>query len=374
MWPSGLLVALLVASSPARADPDTVALAITDAELGEALTTALAPLGLEVVSLELGLEGSPASDERDALRAAAESHGAVAIVWIEPLGSGFLLSAYSARTGETRSCPLADGPPYDVATAVAVAFSIKTLLREAAVIVTPSLVDEPAEDAAAAEVEESRGVKPVEVAAEQPGSDDASAPELATEAAPPAEAVKRRVVGRRDLPSQSVIWLDLGVDRAVATDESGHASQARVGITYWPSRSADRLGVSLAIGRTATVELTSGNLDVEFSALEAILGARMRLPFAHRFALIPEVGVSLRLSRLRGLPAEDGGAAASRRTSSVAEGALALACFLGPRFALALSVRLGVYFWPVQYTWEGEPIVEEPWTRASAGLRAVFAF
>lgn len=374
MWPPGLLVALMVVSSPARADPAKVALAISDPELGEALATALAPLGFEVVSVELDLASPRESEEHDTLRALAESQGAAAVVWLESLGSGFLLSAYSARSGETRSCPVADAPPYDDATAVAVAFSIKRLLREASVIAMPSIRGEGAEEETALEVEERPQLQPNDQGAADTASYDASSSEMTTEAVPPPVAVKRRPAVRPSLPMRSRIWIELGYDEALATDEVGGASQARVGLTYWSSTAADRLGVSLVLGRAATAKSEGGGVEVELGAFEASLGARLRLSFARYFALIPEVGVALRLTRLRGLPTDAGEAAAVRRTGCVSEGALALAGFVGPRFALALTVRLGVYFWPVQYTWEGEPILEEPWTRSSAGLRATFAF
>ena len=47
--------------------------------------------------------------------------------------------------------------------------------------------------------------------------------------------------------------------------------------------------------------------------------------------------------------------------------------FLGASAATALALRLGFVARPALYTWRGETVFDEPFTRRAIGLRAIIA-
>lgn len=125
-------IGLLAPLAPARAQDVRVVLATEDRELLVALESALAPWGVLVrtVDDELGAT-MPGSADRG--RAMAEAHGAAAVVWISLTEEGPALWTYDRASDRVASRRLPSAPPFDDATAVAVALSIKTLLRHSTV-------------------------------------------------------------------------------------------------------------------------------------------------------------------------------------------------------------------------------------------------
>ena len=107
---------------PGLARAETLVLVAPDPALTAAVRVALEPWGTEV-------RVATAVDGRGAARGArvAEETGAAAVSWIE----GGELWIYEARTGAAIARPVTP-PPYDAASATAVALSLKTWLRRTA--------------------------------------------------------------------------------------------------------------------------------------------------------------------------------------------------------------------------------------------------
>lgn len=123
---------LVLAPLGARAQDGAVLLVDPDPELRAAVHAVLAPWGTEVRGAE-GDPGAtmPGSAERGRALAARES--AAAVVWISESDDGFALWVYDAPRDRVLTRRLERGPPFDEATAAAVALTIKTFLRHAAV-------------------------------------------------------------------------------------------------------------------------------------------------------------------------------------------------------------------------------------------------
>lgn len=123
-------------ATAAAAEHRRVAVLGVDRELERALDLALAPWGVETVPSAMDLSSSPT----DALRLAsalARRIAAEAVVWVSSSERGSLLWVFDAHAGEVTTRMLAEVPPFDGATAAAVALSVKTILR-ASVIAPPA--------------------------------------------------------------------------------------------------------------------------------------------------------------------------------------------------------------------------------------------
>jgi len=230
------VLALLTITSLARADGVRVVLASTDAELVRALESALGPwqVTIETSDAEPGA-AMPGSAARG--RALAEVRGAAAAIWISSSEDGFALWVYDRASERVVSRHLPVGPPFDEATAAAVALSIKTLLRH-------------------------------------------------SDAAPPEE---RLVVPEVHAPA--VVRLELaGGTLALATTPADVEPRARLGVAVWP-REVPWLGISLAAGTGTGIAIARDDLAARLLWVDAHAGLRAR--WAPDRAL--DLGLSLEL-------------------------------------------------------------------------------
>jgi hypothetical protein len=127
------------------AETRRLVLVSVDAELSGAVSTSLAPWGVELVSID---GDAPASMPLAADRGrdiAAREH-ADAVVWISISDAGPALWVYDADADRSLSRGLTSAPPYDEPTAAAVALTLKTLLRHSLVapVAERAVVPEPA--------------------------------------------------------------------------------------------------------------------------------------------------------------------------------------------------------------------------------------
>lgn len=119
-------------------------LASDDAALVTALALALGPWDVDVVQVSDAGPGPsmPGAAERGA--SLARAHGAVAVAWISLDETGAsALWMYDAASDRVLARRLATPPPFDEPTAVAVALSIKTLLRHSTAAPPDQRVVEP---------------------------------------------------------------------------------------------------------------------------------------------------------------------------------------------------------------------------------------
>lgn len=133
---AGIFVALLSMATAARAQHRRVAVLGVDRELARALDLALAPWGVETVPSATDLSSSP-TDALQLASALARRMDAEAVVWVSTSERGSLLWVFDAHAGEVTTRILVEVPPFDGATAAAVALSVKTILR-ASVIAPPA--------------------------------------------------------------------------------------------------------------------------------------------------------------------------------------------------------------------------------------------
>ncbi len=130
-WALRLLLALaaLSVATSARATPRRIAVLQPDGELIRALVLALSPWGVTPIRSEAP---PPQGSAPEALRTASDvAHELLveAVVWVSTSEQGALLWVFDAHTGEITTRLLTQKPPFDSATAAAVALSVKTVLR-----------------------------------------------------------------------------------------------------------------------------------------------------------------------------------------------------------------------------------------------------
>jgi hypothetical protein len=127
-------VAVSAASVDVRAEGLRVALVSVQPELIRALDSALTPWALTVVAVDRasGL-GAAMPRAAEGARSVARDEGADAVVWISRDGDDHALWIYDTEADRVVAKRLVEAPPYDDAMAVAVALSVKTLLRHSAV-------------------------------------------------------------------------------------------------------------------------------------------------------------------------------------------------------------------------------------------------
>lgn len=129
------ILTALPALAAAQPDGRRVVLVAIDGELTRAVHTSLAPWGTELVSVDGDAPASmPLASDRG--RAIAAEHHADAVVWISASDAGPALWVYDVEADRSLARALTSAPPFDEATAAAVALTIKTLLRHSAVAPT----------------------------------------------------------------------------------------------------------------------------------------------------------------------------------------------------------------------------------------------
>ncbi|MGH7436064.1 MAG: hypothetical protein ACRENE_10360, partial [Polyangiaceae bacterium] len=125
-----LLAAAVVGSRTLHAaERHRIAAVDPDAELTHALDLALAPWGASVVELRLQAPGATMPFAVDRARAIAEEAHADVVVWVSGEEGAYALWIYDAASDHIGSRRLEARPPFDPATAAAVALAVKTLLR-----------------------------------------------------------------------------------------------------------------------------------------------------------------------------------------------------------------------------------------------------
>lgn len=130
------LVALVAALSfawTAWASQRQIAVLQPDEELLRAVSLALSPWGLETMSSDAPLPGSSQPEAAQAASRLARQLEVEALVWITSPGRGSLLWVFDVRTGNVTTRQVPQTPPFDSASAAAVALSVKTVLRSSTV-------------------------------------------------------------------------------------------------------------------------------------------------------------------------------------------------------------------------------------------------
>lgn len=145
-WALVLLVGLaaLSVAEAAEAAERRIAVLERDEELLRALVLALSPWGVEPVRSDVPPPLASASEAIPTAARLSQELGVEAVVWVSSTERGALLWVFDAHTGEVMTRFLQVPPPFDSATAAAVALSVKTVLRPSLVAPPPQARDQPA--------------------------------------------------------------------------------------------------------------------------------------------------------------------------------------------------------------------------------------
>jgi hypothetical protein len=313
------VAAVLACSGSARADRGRgVALVNPDAALEEAVIAALVPWRLDVIAVRGDGPGATMPASSTQARAIADRLGVGAVVWISVGDDGCALWVYDSDGDRVVARRLVSPPPFDDATAAAVALSIKTLLRNSA-------------------------VAPIEERNALPSA-------RSTAALPAREATLR--------------FESLGGARARDTEAETLEPRLGVAVSWWPlQRFGGALGVSAGPGLSVDDPRFIGRYtDTAVSA-----SVRARVDLGARFRVTPELGSSIHLTELDGaLLVNDTRARVSRTNVSLFAGAAVTARLLDD---VSAGVRAGgdLLLRNQRYTIAGDPVFSLP----AAELEAV---
>src|SRR5262249_20887700 len=127
-----ILVAMLVAGV-ANAERRRLVLIAPDAELHRQVGIALSAWGIEVATSDDTPPGAVFPEVEERAEALARALHADAIAWVAPTEDNAVLFMYDAMSSHVASRVIGVKPPFDGATAAAVALTLKTLLRSSAI-------------------------------------------------------------------------------------------------------------------------------------------------------------------------------------------------------------------------------------------------
>lgn len=262
-----------------------------DAQLARALEVALSPWGTAIVALHLETPGATMPIAVDRARDIALEARADVVVWVSSVDSGYALWIYDVASDHTSARGLESSPPFDAATAAAVALAVKTLLR-------------------------------------------------GTVVAPPPERFGAVVREPRWMLGAS-----LGVGARLGTPT---LIEPRVGLdaSVWPVAWGHRWGISLGAesGPGAHVATRSFAGTVADSALRIALGGR--IPISEAFAFEASLGGALHLVGLDGVVLAESSSASEHRVDVAIEPRVGMSLktlggrlFLTPWFGASVLTR-----------------------------------
>lgn len=245
-WASVACCAWAFVATPraALADSHRVAAIDPDAELTRALEVALSTWDATVLDVRIETPGAAMPIAVERARAIALEQRADVVVWVSSSEAGYALWIYDVDSDHASARALETAPPFEPATAAAVALAVKTLLR-------------------------------------------------GTVVAPPPERFGAAV--------PEATWM-LGVSAGAASRFDDSAVEARFGLhaSMWPRALGHRWGVSVDAedgpGNQVQTPTFAGTLDV--AALRLAVGFRARL--SESIALEPSLGGALQLLTLDG--------------------------------------------------------------------------
>jgi hypothetical protein len=291
--------------------------------LENAARAALEPWRVEVVVLDAESPGATAPRANEVARAIALEHAATAVVWVSAHDQGYALWVYDVASQRVIERRLNTEPPFDQATAAAVALSVKTLLRHSSTAPQDERYGAP--NVANDEDEVLAAAAPV-ADATAPAPDERLVHASETAHVSPANVSRR--------PSE----LDVAVSGGLAmnvTDASSAASRFGALVVWWPRAKHFGGGVSLLAGPGTRITEPSLSGRLVDTAASAALYARTDPQRALR--LSAAAGAGLHVIALDGsLPSE-----ASHR--SVTRVAPALELSLRADYWIASELFVGVH-------------------------------
>jgi hypothetical protein len=129
--------ALLATARTSAADSRRVAAVDPDQQLARALEVALSPWGATVLQMHIEGPGATMPIAVDRARAIARDARADVLVWVSASDGGHALWIYDVASDHASAREIDAAPPFEPATAAAVALAVKTLLRGTVVAPLP---------------------------------------------------------------------------------------------------------------------------------------------------------------------------------------------------------------------------------------------
>jgi hypothetical protein len=323
---------MLSALRAAWAAERRVALVEMDPALAEAVTRGLSAWDVEVVRVARTRPGSDVQAAAGWAHALAVSEHAGAVVWLAPEQQAATPSLwmYDAETDQIVVRHVNASPPYDDATAAAVALSVKTLLRSSAVA---------------------------------PPSERTAAPTSTAES--PAATALAPSAPSRTLRFEAA----LGVRPVADTWEL----RGGLGVSWWPERYAGRVGLAIDARVGAGVTIATPAFFGRFSETALRFAVRPRLLGGERFELGPELGGALHLASIDGEIEASGAQAHALRLDPALFGGVLADILVGGRVALGVYAE-GTYLLRTQeYAAAGQTFFDPSPFQLDLGLRATFA-
>lgn len=331
-WSVAVVVAVLAIALRAHADGGRrVVLIDPDRALRDAVRTTLSPWALSVETAAGPAPDPSMPGSGDRARALADDHGAVAVLWITDSADGPALWAYDREDDRVAVRRLGSPPPFDAATAAAVALSIKTLLRHSAAA---------PED-------------------ERYGADATPPPRFAL----PGPEVR------------GMVRLEAGAS-ARHGDTGAEATSLRLGLgaAWSPRATRRRLELAARVEIGSRLEARGDDFVGQLSDLTLSARARVPLLLRPRLALVPFAGASLHATEISGsIPSEQAPASAGHVNPSLDGGAL-LRWAVSPRLELAATAELSWVLRRQRYLVRGAPVFELPPVEAELGVTVSFPF
>jgi hypothetical protein len=266
-------VALAATAAPAAADSHRVAAVDPDAQLARALEVALSPWGASVLQVHIETPGATMPIAVDRARSIAHDARADVLVWVSESDGGHALWIYDVASDHASARALDAAPPFEPATAAAVALAVKTLLR-------------------------------------------------GTVVAPPPERFGAVVV-----EPGWIFGTSFGAGARLASS-SLVAARLALHASIWPAAFGHRWGLSLDVEDGPGASSQSGAFNGSLSDGAARVGLGLRVPLADWATLEPSLGAALHLLTL------DGVVLAERRNVTERRGDVGLEPRLGLDFAV----------------------------------------
>lgn len=305
-------------------------------ELEDAARAALEPWQVEVVVLDTESPGATAPRANEVARTIALQHAATAVVWVSAHDQGYALWVYDLASQRVIERPLNTEPPFDQATAAAVALSVKTLLRHS----STAPQDERYGAANGADDEDQVLPAAAPVAdATAPGPDEHLVQAAETPHVSPANAPRR------------ASELDVAVSAGLGmnfTDSSSAVSRFGAAVVWWPHAKHFGGGVSVLAGPGIRITQPALSGRVVDTAASAAFYARTDPQRALRVSAA--AGAGLHVIALDGsLPSEVSHTSVTRVAPALelslhVDYWIASELFVGVRGGAALLLRTERYF------------------------------
>lgn len=294
----------------------------------DAVSVALSAWGLRVISISSTHLPADLAAATAMARDLAREHDAGAVAWLaSPQGASTSLWLYDAQTEQMMVRPLSQAPPFDDASAAALALTVKTLLRSTTVAPPQERLAQPAATTAP-----SGATTPPSTPIPAPPAASASGappPASTSVAAPPA--------GVPATPSHAWRAEAVALARLPTGTSASAAPRASLGVGWWPRWWREHLGFGLEARAGTSLDVTGARFAGSFSDTSVALTARGAVAIRPLWLEVA-AGPSLEITSLTGAEIATG------RTSSILRADPAFDLAFVPQLALGDRLRLGLYF------------------------------